>query len=145
MAHKIVGLFKNRSDAQAAMQELTGQGFDSEHIDISSFKANEPESIKEETGEPPRTSDGPVPGTMSTLEVSPTPNFAQSIADFFSSIFGGDETRVNSYSEAARNAEAILTVELGADENAETAHAIMDRNGAINVEESDTNTQTAIS
>lgn len=144
MAHKIAGLFQNRSEAQAALRELTEQGFSSEHIDISSFGERGTGNIKEETGEPPRSNDGPIPGTMSRTELSPTPDFAQSVADFFSSIFGGDETRTNSYSNAAQSAEAILTVEIETTESAETARRIMDRNGAINVNESGADNSTAV-
>ena len=143
MTHKIVGLFKNHNDAQAAMQELTQQGISSEHVDISNMRMNDSANVKEETGEPPRTNDGPIPGTMSTTEVSPTPAFAQSIADFFRSLFGTDETKANNYSNAAQSAEAVLTVEVSATESAETVRNILDRNGAINVDERDTNAQTA--
>lgn len=145
MTHKIVGLFESRDAAQAAMQELTAQGFSSEHIDISNMRMNNADDSVGSGDEIPRSNDGPISGTLSTTEVSPSPDFVHSITNFFRSLFGSDETRISNYSNAAQDAEAILTVEIGATESAETAHAIMDRNGAINVDESDSNSQSAIS
>ena len=38
MTHTVVGLFKDRSEAQAAMQELMSSGFIKEDIDLSNRK-----------------------------------------------------------------------------------------------------------
>lgn len=129
MAHTVIGLFDSRSEAQAAMQELIQQGFVRENIDISNKSASDASSST-----PNRTSDGPVSGTMSTTEVSGSPDFARSVGDFFRSLFGDDETTARNYTDAAGEADAILTVHVDSEERARAAAAILDRNGAIDVD-----------
>jgi uncharacterized protein (TIGR02271 family) len=126
MSHTVVGLFDNRNEAQAAMQELVQQGFVKEHIDISNRSSS--------SSTPSHTSDGPVSGTMSTTEVSGSPQFASSVGNFFNSLFGDDETTARSYTEAASDADAILTVHVDSADRARIAAEILDRNGAIDVD-----------
>lgn len=126
MSHTVIGLFDNRNEAQSAMQELIQQGFVKENIDISN---------RNDSGSTPaRTSDGPISGTMSTTEVSGSPDFAGSVGGFFSSLFGGDETTARNYTNAANDADAILTVHADSADRARAAAEILDRNGAIDVD-----------
>ena len=128
MTHTVVGLFESSSQAQLAMQELLQAGFTQENIDFSNRRYSD-------TGEVARSSDGPISGTHSTTEVSPSPEFAHSVGNFFRSLFGDDETTVNNYTNAASDAEAILTVHVDSDEKARQASAILDRFDAIDVDE----------
>jgi uncharacterized protein (TIGR02271 family) len=127
MTHTVVGLFDSKSQAQAAMQELVRQGFIQENIDVSSRRFSDSDDM-------PRSNDGPIKGTLSTTEVSPSPEFAHSVGNFFRSLFDDESTAAN-YTNAASDAEAILTVQVDSDERARQAAAILDRYDAIDVEE----------
>src|SRR5215210_9028572 len=114
MTHTVVGLFDNRSEAQAAMQELIQQGFIRENIDISNRSTSEIGNYTSNT-----TADTGV---------------GNSISNFFSSLFD-DETTVNNYTDAASDADAVLAIQVDSDERARVAAEILDRNGAIDVDE----------
>jgi uncharacterized protein (TIGR02271 family) len=130
MSHTVIGLFDTRGEAQTAMGELIEQGFARENIDISNKS-----SAAADSSTPTRSADGPVSGTMSTTEVSGSPELAKGVGDFFRSLFGGDETRARNYTSAADEADAILTVHVDSQEKAAAAAAILDRNGAIDVDD----------
>ncbi len=129
MSHTVVGLFDNRSEAQTAMQQLIQSGFAKENIDISNRSDSGSDSST-----PTRSSDGPISGTMSTTEVSGSPDFARSVGNFFSSLFGDDKTSARTYTDAASDADAILTVHADSADRAGAAADILDRNGAIDVD-----------
>jgi uncharacterized protein (TIGR02271 family) len=116
MTHTVVGLFDNRTEAQAAMQELVQQGFIKENIDISNRSISD--------------TDDYTPDTISTGSGG-----GGGISGFFNSLFGDDETTVNNYTNAANDADAILAVQVDSDERARQAAEILDRNGAIDVDE----------
>lgn len=116
MTHTVVGLFDNRSEAQAAMQELVREGFIKENIDISNRTVNDSPDFSNDTVSTGSGSSGGVGG-------------------FFSSLFGNDETTANNYTNAANDADAILSVQADSDERARRAAEILDRNGAIDVDE----------
>lgn len=120
MTHTIVGLFEDRSNAQAAMNELVAQGFIKDNIDISNrrFARGEGDTDYSETA------------TTGTGE-----GIGDRIGSFFNSLFGDDETTARNYTNAASDAEAILTVQADSDERARQAQEIMDRNDAIDVNE----------
>lgn len=112
MTHTVIGLFDNKSQAQAAMQELVQQGFVQENIDLSSRRYSD-----------------------STTGVSASPESGGSVGNFFKSLFSDDETTASNYTNAASDAEAILTVQVDSDERARQAAAILDRHDAIDVDE----------
>jgi uncharacterized protein (TIGR02271 family) len=58
-----------------------------------------------------------------------------SVGNFFNSLFGDDETTARNYADAAGSADAILTVHVDSDERARAAAEILDRNGAIDIDE----------
>lgn len=130
MSHTVIGLFDTSGEAQTAMGELIEQGFARENIDISNKS-----SAAADSSTPTRSADGPVSGTMSTTEVSGSPELAKGVGDFFRSLFGGDETTARNYTSAADEADAILTVHVDSQEKAAAAAAILDRNGAIDVDD----------
>lgn len=115
MTHTVIGLFDNKSEANQAVEELTREGFIRESIDLSSG----------------RTTDS------SSNQATSTPNagVGDSISNFFGSLFGADDPATRTYTEAARGAEAILTIQVDSEKRAGEAAAILDRNGAIDVDE----------
>jgi stress response protein YsnF len=115
MTHTVVGLFEDRSDAQAAMNDLVAAGFIKENIDISNRQFAE--------------------GSSDTAYADKGEGIGDRIANFFNSLFGDDETTASNYTNAASDAEAILTVHPDSDERARLAQEIMDRNDAIDVDE----------
>lgn len=117
MTHTVVGLFDDRAHAQAAMNELMAQGFVKENIDIS----NRSFAVDAADGNDVSTSTGDGIGNR--------------ISNFFSSLFGDDEDTARSYTDAASEADAILTVQVDSKERGETAQEIFDRHGAFDVDE----------
>ena len=119
MTHTVVGLFDSRSDAQAAMQELTSNGFIKEDIDLSNRSLAETSAGTE--------------GTNAGAGYDSGEGIGDRIANFFNSLFGDDEDTAASYTNAASGADAILTVHVDSDERARKAQQILDRHDAMDV------------
>ena len=116
MTHTVIGLFDNRSEAQAAMQDLVQEGFIRENIDISNRSVSDSTDFSADTISTGSSSGGGISG-------------------FFNSLFGSDETTANTYTNVANDADAILSVQVDSDERARRAAEILDRNGAIDVDQ----------
>jgi uncharacterized protein (TIGR02271 family) len=125
MSHTVVGLFNNRNAAQAAKQELIQKGFTAENIDVSHRAATgaDATATQSSTRQNTKTQD-------STTRIEIT----DSVGNFFESLFGGDETTKRNYTDAAGDADAILTVHTDSDERARQAAGILDHNGAIDID-----------
>lgn len=119
MTHTIVGLFSNRSDAQTAMQDLVSAGFIQDNIDLSNRRVAEGGDNYSETNDITTGDQG----------------IGDKISNFFSSLFGDDETTARNYTNAAHDADAILTVQVDSNDRAEEARDILDRNGAMDIDE----------
>jgi uncharacterized protein (TIGR02271 family) len=119
MTHTVVGLFTNRSDAQTAMQELVQAGFIKENIDLSN------RSLADTNANPADA------GYTNTTD---NQGIGDRISNFFSSLFD-DESTASSYTNAAYDADAILTVQADSAERAREASEILDRNGAMDIDE----------
>jgi uncharacterized protein (TIGR02271 family) len=113
MTHTVIGLFDNKTEARAAMEELIEQGFIRDNIDVSDRRYDD--SVVNDT----------TTGTAA----------GDSISNFFSSLFGDDNTTAQNYTTLAQEADAILTVQVDSEERARAAAAILDRHGAIDVDE----------
>jgi len=120
MTHTVVGLFNNRSDAQTAVQELVQAGFIQENIDLSNRSVADTDT---------NYSDSNYSDTTSANE-----GIGDKISNFFSSLFD-DETTASNYTNAAYDADAILTVQADSEQRAREASDILDRNGAMDVDE----------
>ena len=118
MTHTVVGLFENRSDAQAAMDELVAQGFVQKDIDISNRRFAEAANAAADT----------------TGDTGDNESFGDKVSNFFSSLFG-DESTSRNYTDAASDADAILTIQVDSDERAQLAQEIMDRHDAFDVDD----------
>lgn len=113
MTHTVIGLFDSKEEARDAMQALVNAGFIQENVDVSNRKfADSIPSTTDESGD-----------------------LTDDVSNFFSSLFGDDEQTRTTYTNAARGAEAILTVQADSKERAEEAADILDDNGAIDVNE----------
>lgn len=114
MTHTVVGLFDNRAEAKAAMEALVKGGFVRESIDLSNRR---------------------IADTKTTKTTDYDNSTGDSIGDFFSSLFGTDSSDTSIYSDASSETEGILTVMTDSKESAERAAAILDDNGAVDVNE----------
>jgi uncharacterized protein (TIGR02271 family) len=113
MHHTVVGLFESRAGAQQAVQELIRAGYTQDNIDLSN-----------------RTYSDAAASTT-----APSTGSGTGVADFFNSLFDNDQTTAANYTNAAHDADAILTVHVESDESARRAAEILDRNGAIDVDD----------
>jgi uncharacterized protein (TIGR02271 family) len=116
MTHTVIGLFDNRTEAQAAMQELIQNGFARESIDVSNRSASSSTTTTNQTS-------------------STTADSGNSVSNFFNSLFGPDSTEARTYSNVASDTEGIVTVQTDSEEKARVAAEILDRNGAVDVDE----------
>jgi uncharacterized protein (TIGR02271 family) len=113
MTHTVVGLFDSKDEARKAMNELVQKGFVKENIDFSQGRASD--------------------STSSTTAATDT-TAGDSISSFFGSLFSDNETEARTYTNAARQAEGILTVQVDSDERARQVAEIFDNNGAIDID-----------
>lgn len=111
MSYTVVGLFNNRNQAQAAVQELTQRGFISENIDVSNRASGNHSNT-------------------ATEEVVIT----DSVGNFFSSLFGNDKKSAGKYASAAADADCILTIHVDDHERAREVTFVLDRHGAIDID-----------
>ncbi|MEP7037209.1 MAG: YsnF/AvaK domain-containing protein [Acidobacteriota bacterium] len=111
MTHTVIGIFDSKEETRNAMNELVEKGFIKENIDVSNRKK--------------------VNETVAATNADTTTG--DSISNFFSNLFGGDETAVRNYSDIARDTEGIVTVQTDTKEKAAQAAKILDSNGAIDV------------
>jgi uncharacterized protein (TIGR02271 family) len=114
MTHTVVGLFDSRSNAGAATMELTQKGFLREHIDVSNRRLSE--------------------GDASTQITVTETGVSESIGNFFGSLFGSDKKTARNYTNAATDADAIISVQVDSVQRALEAAEILDRHGAIDVD-----------
>jgi len=119
MEQTVVGLFNDRTEAQDAMSELMEEGFIKDNIDLSNRRMTTDTDYDTDSDNYSDTGEG----------------IGDRIANFFNSLFGDDDTTARNYTYAANDAEAILTVHADSPERAELARDILDRNGAIDVNE----------
>ncbi|MCA1623460.1 MAG: hypothetical protein LC778_06585, partial [Acidobacteria bacterium] len=80
MAYTVVGLFDSKTDARAAMDELVRSGFVADDIDFSEGRA----------GDTTTSSTTSSTGTTGT-------GVGNSVSNFFSYLFGDDETTARNY------------------------------------------------
>ena len=124
MEQTVVGLFNDRSEAQDAMRELMEEGFIKDNIDLSNRSMGS--GMVDDTDS----------DSYSDTDTGTGEGIGDKVANFFNSLFGDDEGTARNYTNAASDAEAILTVHADSPDRAELARDIMDRNGAIDVDES---------
>jgi stress response protein YsnF len=117
MRQTVFGIFDKASEAQNAVKHLMDQGFTQNEIDVHSTREGaETSKTKTETKSKPkeRNSDG--------------------YMNFFSNLFAGDDDTARTYSDVARRG-SVVTVHTSSAEDSERAAEILDRFGAIDVNE----------
>lgn len=115
MAYTVVGLFDSKADARAAMDELIQNGFVADDIDFSEGRT------------------GTSGASTTTETAATTTNAGDGISNFFSHLFGDDETTARNYTNVAQSTEAILTVQVDSQDRANRVAEIFDRHDAIDV------------
>ena len=120
MAHTVIGIFDNASEAQTAVDQLVSKGFNQSNIDLS-------------TG---MSSDGSNSSTTRTDElVDDTKDTGSGIGGFFSSLFGSDDEEDTKKYSTVADRGSIVTVHADTDEEAERAADLLDEAGAVDVNE----------
>lgn len=124
MTHTLVAAFDNLADAQAAKAQLIIQPVLESNIKLASSEFNFSESGIGATGDHDAHHD----------------SFSHKVSHFFSSLFGNDEDHNPhrhglAYPEAYRRGAAVLTVILATEEEADRAEEVLERNGAIDIDE----------
>ncbi len=115
MTHTIIGLFDSRNEAETASQDLVKNGFALESLDVANTNGGKT--------------------TMDKSAAMSNESVGNSISNFFDSMFGNDAPEAKTYANAAGQTEAMLTVQTDSAEKAAKAAEILDRNGAVDVNE----------
>ena len=122
MTHTLVAAFDTLTEAQAAKRDLLAQQVLESNIELSSSELHAAEGRADDTAH--------------------HESFGEKVSHFFSSLFGTDEHDASkphryatAYPELSRRGAAVLTVTVMSDEQADKAEAILERNGAIDVDE----------
>ena len=131
MAHTVIGIFDNASEAQTAVDQLVSNGFSRSNIDLSAGTSSAA------TG-----SDALIPdrhvntsGTRTEELVDDTKDVGSSVGGFFSSLFGSDDDDDTKKYSTVGSRGSIVTVHADTDQQAEQAADILDEAGAVDVNE----------
>lgn len=111
----VIGVFDNASDAQRAVDQLIGNGFSRDSIDLSSQTSSD-------------FTDN------NTTRVDRDDDYDGGIGGFFSSLFGSDSDDSRKYSHAASRG-SIVTVHAQSSDEAERAADLLDEYGAVDIDE----------
>ncbi|MCX6215545.1 YsnF/AvaK domain-containing protein [Spirosoma sp.] len=109
MAHTVVGVFDNATEAQKAVDELVDKGFSRSSIDLSAQTGDYSNSDLDDDDD-------------------------SSVGGFFSSLFGNDDDNAKRHTRVATRG-SVVTVHAQTDDEAEQAADILDDNGAVDVDE----------
>lgn len=114
MAHTVVGFFDQSSEAETAIRELTARGISRDRIDRSGGGGSTGVSAERRDGS--ERGDNPV-------------------SNFFRNLFGADNDESDRYTRVAERSNTIVTVHASSREEAEAAAQVLDRCGAVDVDE----------
>ncbi len=122
MTQILIAAFDRYAEAEKVKAELVSEGVSSDDIQISaSFNADNVDSSRVEVV-------GEEPDEDATV--------ADKIGSFFHKVFGdGSSQHAGRYPEAARRGSTIVTVSLQNEERVPIVEQIMERNGAIDIDE----------
>lgn len=124
MRHTLVAAFDTLKEAEAAKSQLVSKNI--REVDISASDLNQ--------------GAGKTGATATDRPRDEDESFGDKVSDFFSSLFGDDENEQPhhhgyAYPEAYRRGATLVTVKAANDEQAEEVEAILERNGAIDIDE----------
>jgi hypothetical protein len=123
MAQTVIGFFDNASEAQQAVEQLVSNGISRASIDIAASGGSS-------------ASSGMTSGTSSygsTGSTSHDEGFGDKVSRFFGNLFDSDDDR-SRYSTVASRSTTVTVHATSADE-AERAADLLDRYGAVDVDE----------
>jgi len=142
MAQTVVGFFDTAAEAQQAAQQLAAAGFSLESVDVAQSsqggnRGNYYNSASTNTGADRDPSDYQnTSGTVTEGAADAAGRTGDSIGNFFSNLFGGDDDDdARRYTHVARNTGSIVTVHVSSAEHAHRAAEILDDAGAVDVDE----------
>ena len=123
MQHTLVAVFDNRSDAQQAMDELLASSFTSTNVRLSQGdQTGNTDTITGASTQPAASHDDD--------------SIATSIRNFFSDIFGSDDSvHAQRYASAVTGGQYVLTVGPVSEPEVERAADIVERFGPIDIDE----------
>ncbi|MFD2512403.1 YsnF/AvaK domain-containing protein [Pontibacter locisalis] len=127
MKQTVIGIFDYGVDAQMAAQELERSGIPNNKIDIAVRGARDKSSA---AGSKPSPSNPNMGGPTNTTATTPD---SKRDSDFFNSLFDNREES-SKYYETAKNG-SIVTVHTDSKEQAKKAAEILDKLGAVDVDE----------
>jgi len=124
MSQTVVGMFDTAAQAKTAAQQLQAAGFSLDHVDVASRSDD-------------ATTDNNNRGRYRSNTNRTEESTGDSISDFFSNLFSDDDDDDNArrYAHAARESGSMVTVHAHSDENARQAAEILDRCGAVDVDD----------
>lgn len=114
MSNTVIGIFEYADQAREAQQYLLSNGFTSNSVDVKTSMADL--------------------SNDSSTRTEKDEDFMYSIGNFFKNLFGDDDDEVNRYSEVGRKG-TIVTVHASTSQEAELAAEILDKYGAVDVNE----------
>jgi uncharacterized protein (TIGR02271 family) len=142
MSQTVVGFFDTAAEAQQAAQQLAAAGFSLDSVDVAQSsqggnRGNYYNSGSATSGADRDASDYQnTSGTVTEGAADAAGRTGDSIGNFFSNLFGGDDDDdARRYSHVARNTGSIVTVHVSSAEHASRAAEILDAAGAVDVDE----------
>jgi len=126
MAQTVIGFFDNASEAQQAVEQLVSNGFSRASIDIAASSGSTGSTTSSGT-----SNYGTSTGTSSYNDDND--GFGDKVSRFFGNLFDSDDDR-NRYSSVASRSTTVTVHATSADE-AERAADLLDRYGAVDVDE----------
>lgn len=122
MTQILIAAFDRYAEAEQVKAELLSKGVDSSAIQISA--SSNPETVNSSRVEVI----GEEPDEDATV--------ADKLGSFFSKVFGDDSSKhAGRYPEAARRGSTVVTVTLDDDSQVATVEQVMEKNGAIDIDE----------
>ncbi|TWI57639.1 uncharacterized protein (TIGR02271 family) [Pseudomonas duriflava] len=132
MEHILVAAFDNRSEAEQVKRELMNKGVSQTDIRLA---ASNDVSMTDNTMADNTQSDR----TDTTMGDQHDESMGEKISGFFRSIFSDNDTHsgryADTYPEAIRRGSTVLTVTVANDAQVPVVEEIMERNGAIDIDE----------
>ncbi|WP_297833112.1 hypothetical protein [Pseudomonas sp.] len=134
MKHTLVAAFDNFSDAEKVRTELVGHGIAHTNITVAAAESDSTPGWAAESSA--SLADDSSDARLSHHEES----IGDKISHFFKSLFGNDHDdnlhhHAVAYPEAYRRGSTLVTVTVDTDEMADEAEGVMERNGAIDINE----------
>jgi uncharacterized protein (TIGR02271 family) len=123
MQHTLIAVFDNRTDAQAALDELLASGFSRDEVRLS--EADPTGMTSSLTG-----------SSDSATQSSDDGSFGSSIKHFFSNLFGTDtNAHAEKYSTAVTRGHHVLTLTAASEPEVERGADIVERHGPVDIDE----------